>query len=111
MGAEYDVEDIPADLADEAAEWRDKLLEGAANFDDELMELYLEGKDIPEDKIIAAIRKGCIAMECCPMLLGSSYKNKGVQPLLDYVCAFLPSPLDTPAIVGVNPDTRGGRGS
>ena len=106
MGAEYDVEDIPADLADEAAEWRDKLLEGAANFDDELMELYLEGKDIPEEKIIAAIRKGCIAMECCPMLLGSSYKNKGVQPLLDYVCAFLPSPLDTPAIVGVNPDTE-----
>ena len=106
MGAEYDVEEIPADLADEAAEWRDKLLEGAANFDDEVMELYLEGKDVPEEKIIAAIRKGCIAMECCPMLLGSSYKNKGVQPLLDYVCAFLPSPLDTPAIVGTNPDTE-----
>ena len=106
MGAEYDIEDIPADLADEAAEWREKLLEGAANYDDELMEMYLEGQDIPEDKLIAAIRKGCISMECCPMLLGSSYKNKGVQPLLDYVCAFLPSPLDTPAIVGVNPDTE-----
>ena len=106
MGAQYDVEDIPADLADEAAEWREKLLEGAANYDDELMEMYLEGQDIPEDKLIAAIRKGCISMECCPMLLGSSYKNKGVQPLLDYVCAFLPSPLDTPAIVGVNPDTE-----
>ena len=106
MGAEYDIEEIPADLADEAAEWREKLLEGAANYDDELMEMYLEGQDIPEDKIIAAIRKGCISMECCPMLLGSSYKNKGVQPLLDYVCAFLPSPLDTPAIVGVNPDTE-----
>ena len=106
MGAEYDIEDIPADLADEAAEWREKLLEGAANYDDELMEMYLEGQDIPEDKLIAAIRKGCIAMECCPMLLGSSYKNKGVQPLLDYVCAFLPSPLDTPAIVGINPDTE-----
>ena len=106
MGAQYDVEDIPADLADEAAEWREKLLEGAANYDDELMEMYLEGQDIPEDKLIAAIRKGCIAMECCPMLLGSSYKNKGVQPLLDYVCAFLPSPLDTPAIVGINPDTE-----
>ncbi len=100
------IEEIPADLADEAAEWREKLLEGAANYDDELMELYLEGQDIPEDKLIAAIRKGCISMECCPMLLGSSYKNKGVQPLLDYVCAFLPSPLDTPAIVGVNPDTE-----
>ena len=106
MGAEYDIEEIPADLADEAAEWREKLLEGAANYDDELMEMYLEGQDIPEDKLIAAIRKGCISMECCPMLLGSSYKNKGVQPLLDYVCAFLPSPLDTPAIVGVNPDTE-----
>ena len=105
MGAEYDIEDIPADLADEAAEWREKLVEGAANFDDEVMELYLEGKEISEDKLLRAIRKGCIAMECCPMLLGSSYKNKGVQPLLDYVCAFLPSPVDTQAIVGTNPDT------
>lgn len=105
MGAEYDVEDIPADLVDEANEWRDKLLENAANFDDELMELYLEGKDVPEEKLLAAIRKGTIAMELTPMTLGSSYKNKGVQPLLDYVCAFLPSPLDTENIVGTNPDT------
>ena len=105
MGAEYDVEEIPAELADEAAEWREKLVEGAANFDDEVMELYLEGKDISEEMLLRAIRKGCIAMECCPMLLGSSYKNKGVQPLLDYVCAFLPSPVDTQAIVGTNPDT------
>ena len=105
MGAEYDVEDIPAELADEAAEWREKLVEGAANFDDEVMELYLEGKEISEEMLLRAIRKGCIAMECCPMLLGSSYKNKGVQPLLDYVCAFLPSPVDTQAIVGTNPDT------
>ena len=106
MGAEYDVEDIPADLADEAAEWREKLVEGAANFDDEVMELYLDGKDVSEAQLLRAIRKGCIAMECCPMLLGSSYKNKGVQPLLDYVCAFLPSPVDTQAIVGTNPDTE-----
>ena len=106
MGAEYDVEEIPADLVDEAQEWRDKMLESAASFDDELMELYLEGKDIPEDKLIAAIRKGTISMELTPMVLGSSYKNKGVQPLLDYVCAFLPSPLDTEAIVGTNPDTE-----
>ncbi len=105
MGAEYDVEEIPADLVDEANEWRDKLLENAANFDDELMELYLEGKDVPEEKLLAAIRKGTIAMELTPMTLGSSYKNKGVQPLLDYVCAFLPSPLDTENIVGTNPDT------
>ena len=106
MGAEYDIEEIPADLVDEANEWREKMLENAANFDDELMEMYLEGEDIPEEKIIAAIRKGCISMELTPMLLGSSYKNKGVQPLLDYVCAFLPSPLDVEAIPGVNPNTE-----
>ena len=106
MGAEYDIEDIPAELVDEAEEWREKLLDSASSFDDELMELYLDGKDIPEEMIIAAIRKGCISMECTPMVLGSSYKNKGVQPLLDYVCAFLPSPLDTEAIVGTNPDTE-----
>ena len=105
MGAEYDIEEIPADLVDEAQEWRDKMLENAANFDDELAELYLEGEDVPEDMLIAAIRKGTISMELTPMLLGSSYKNKGVQPLLDYVCAFLPSPLDTENIVGTNPDT------
>ena len=105
MGAEYDIEEIPADLVDEANEWRDKMLESAANFDDELMEMYLDGQDIPEEKIIAAIRKGTIAMELTPMLLGSSYKNKGVQPLLDYVCAFLPSPLDVEAIPGTNPNT------
>lgn len=107
MGAEYDVEDIPADLEEQAEEWRDKLLEAAANFDDNLMEKYLEAPEtITEAEILAAVRKGCIAMECCPMLLGSSYKNKGVQPLLDYVCAFLPSPIDTEAIKGVNPDTE-----
>ena len=106
LGAEFEVDDIPADLKDEADEWRDKMLESASSFDDELMELYLDGKDIPEDMIIRAIRKGCIAMECCPMTLGSSYKNKGVQPLLDYVCAFLPSPMDIENITGTNPDTE-----
>ena len=106
MGAEYDVEDIPADLVDEANEWREKMVESAANYDDALMEKYLEGQEISEEELIAAIRKGTISMELTPMLLGSSYKNKGVQPLLDYVCAFLPSPLDTAAIVGTNPDTE-----
>ena len=106
MGAQYDVEEIPADLVDEANEWREKMIESAANFDDALMELYLEGKDVPEDLLIAAIRKGTLSMELTPMTLGSSYKNKGVQPLLDYVCAFLPSPLDTEAIIGTNPDTE-----
>ena len=106
MGAEYEVDEIPDDLKDEAEEWRDKLLEGAADFDDALMEKYMDDPStITEDEIIAAVRKGCVSMQCCPMLLGSSYKNKGVQPLLDYTCAFLPSPEDTPAIVGTNPET------
>ncbi|KGF33012.1 elongation factor G [Hoylesella buccalis] len=105
MGAEYDVTDIPAELIDEANEWRDKLLDSAASFDDDLMEKYLEGQEIDEMQLIKAIRKGTCAMELTPMVLGSSYKNKGVQPLLDYICAFLPSPLDTEAIVGTNPDT------
>ena len=106
MGAEYEVDDIPADLKDEAEEWRGKLLEAAADFDEALMEKYFEDPDsITEDEIKAAIRKGTLAMECTPVLCGSSFKNKGVQTLLDYVCAFLPSPLDTPNIVGTNPTT------
>ncbi len=107
MGAEYDVEEIPADLKDECDEWRNKLLETAAEYDEALMEKFFDDPDsITEAEIIAAIRKGTVAMECTPMICGSSYKNKGVQPLLDYVCAFLPSPLDTEAIVGTNPDTE-----
>ena len=106
MGADYDLEEIPADLVDEANEWREKLVECAANFDDALMEKYLEGAEITEEEIIAAIRKGTISMEITPMVLGSSYKNKGVQPLLDYVCAFLPSPIDTGEVIGTNPDTE-----
>ena len=106
MGAEYDIAEIPAELVDEANEWREKLLDSAANFDDDLMEKYLEGQEVTEEQLIKAIRKGTCAMELTPMVLGSSYKNKGVQPLLDYICAFLPSPLDTEAIVGTNPDTE-----
>ena len=105
MGAEYDIEDIPADLVDEAEEWRDKMIETASNFDDAIMEKYLDGQEIGEDELIAALRKGTVAMEITPMLCGSSYKNKGVQPLLDYTCAFLPSPLDTEAVKGENPET------
>ena len=106
MGAEYDVEEIPADLKDECDEWRNKLLEAAAEYDEAIMEKFFDDPDsITEAEIIAAIRKGTVAMECTPMICGSSYKNKGVQPLLDYVCAFLPSPLDTENIVGTNPDT------
>ena len=106
QGAEFEVTDIPADLADEAQEWRDKLVEDAAEFDEALMEKFFEDPNsITEEELIAAIRKGTLAMECTPMLCGSSFKNKGVQTLLDYVCAFLPSPLDTPNIVGENPNT------
>ena len=106
MGAEYDIEDIPADLIDEAEEWRDKMLECASNYDDALMEKYLDGQEISEEEIIAALRKGTVSMEITPMVCGSSYKNKGVQPLLDYVCAFLPSPIDAINIEGTNPDTE-----
>ena len=107
MGAEYEVEDIPADLKDECDEWRNKLLEAAAEYDEAIMEKFFDDPNsITEAEIISAIRKGTVAMECTPMICGSSYKNKGVQPLLDYVCAFLPSPLDTENIVGTNPDTE-----
>ena len=107
MGAEYDIEDIPADLQAECDEWRNKLLEAAAEYDEALMEKYFDDPDsITEDEIIAAIRKGCISMACTPMLLGSSYKNKGVQPLLDYVCAFLPAPVDVEMVMGTNPSTE-----
>ena len=106
MGAEFEVAEIPADLKDEAEEWREKLLESAAEFDESLMEKYFEDPNsITEEEIIAAIRKGTLAMECTPVICGSSFKNKGVQTLLDYVCAFLPSPVDTPNIVGTNPTT------
>ena len=107
MGAEYDIEDIPSDLIEECDEWRNKLLEAAAEYDEALMEKYFDDPaSITEAEIIAAIRKGTCAMECTPMICGSSYKNKGVQPLLDYVCAFLPSPVDTDAVIGTNPNTE-----
>ena len=106
MGAEYSVEEIPADMMAECEEWRAKLIEQAAEQDDSLMEKYFEDPDsLTEEEIIAAIRKGTLKLDLVPMTCGSSFKNKGVQKLLDYVCMFLPSPLDTPAIVGTNPDT------
>ena len=107
MGAEYDVEDIPADMKDECDEWRNKLLEAAAEYDEALMEKYFDNPgSITEAEIMAAIRKGTCAMQCTPMVCGSSYKNKGVQPLLDYVCAFLPAPIDVEVIKGTNPTTE-----
>ncbi|MBQ0050308.1 MAG: elongation factor G [Bacteroidales bacterium] len=106
MGAEYDVEEIPAELKDECEEWRAKLIEQAAEQDETLMEKFFEDPEsITSEELIAAIRKGTLALDLVPMTCGSSFKNKGVQTLLDYVCMFLPSPLDTPAIVGTNPDS------
>ena len=106
MGADYSVEDIPADLVDMAEEYRSNLLELAAEFDDVLMEKFFDDPStVTEDEIVAAVRKGTLSMQITPMCCGSSFKNKGVQTLLDYVCAFLPSPLDTPNVVGTNPHT------
>ena len=106
MGAEYEIQDIPADMVDECNEWRSKLIEQAAEQDEALMEKFFEDPDsITEEEIIAAIRKGTLNLTLTPMTCGSSFKNKGVQTLLDYVCMFLPSPLDTPVIKGINPET------
>ena len=105
MGADYDVVDIPADLQDEAEEWREKMLETLAECDDTLMEKFFDAPDtITEEEIRRAIRKGTLAMQINPMICGSSFKNKGVQTLLDAVCAYLPSPADTEAITGTDPD-------
>ena len=104
MGAEYVEEEIPAGLVAEAEEWRDKMLETVSEFDDTLMEKYFDDPStITEDEIRTAIRKGTCAMKIFPVICGSSFKNKGVQTMLDAVCAYLPSPLDTPQINGVDP--------
>ncbi|MCQ2368890.1 MAG: elongation factor G [Paludibacteraceae bacterium] len=101
MGAEYEVAEIPAELQAEADEWRAKMLETIAEFDDELMEKYFDDPSkITEEEIKRAIRKGTLAMKIYPMICGSSFKNKGVQTMLDAVCAYLPSPLDTDEVVG-----------
>ena len=101
MGADYSVEEIPADLQAEAEEWRAKMLDSIAEFDDALMEKYFEDPEtITEDEIKVAIRKGTLSMSMTPMICGSSFKNKGVQTMLDAVCSYLPSPLDTEEIIG-----------
>ena len=104
MGAEYEIDEISADLQAEVQEWRDKMLETIAEFDDAVMEKYFDDPSkITEDEIRAAIRKGTLSMKINPMICGSSFKNKGVQTLLDAVCAYLPSPADTPAVTGHDP--------
>ena len=108
QGADYDVQDIPADLLAEAEEWRDKMLEKCADFDDVIMEKYFEDPaTITEAEIRAAIRKGTLSMQLFPVICGSSFKNKGVQTMLDAVCAYLPSPLDIEAIKGTDPRYEG----
>jgi elongation factor G len=105
LGAEYSTEEIPAELLDEAKEWRDKMLESIAECDDIVMQKYFDDpSSITDDEIRLAIRKGTISMTLYPMLCGSSFKNKGVQTLLDAVCLYLPSPLDSEAIIGHDPD-------
>ncbi|MGL4227201.1 MAG: elongation factor G, partial [Tannerellaceae bacterium] len=105
MGAEYSVEEVPAELLAEAEEWREKMLESIAECDDAIMEKFFDDPSaITEDEIMNAIRKGTLAMAINPMICGSSFKNKGVQCLLDAVCSFLPSPIDNPIIEGFNPE-------
>ena len=104
MGAQYEETEIPAELLAEAEEWRGKMLEAVAECDDALMEKFFDDPStITEDEIRTAIRKGTLSMTIFPMICGSSFKNKGVQTMLDAVCSYLPSPLDTPEIVGTDP--------
>ena len=103
LGKDMRVEEIPADMLEKAKEYRTQLIEAIADYDDEIMELYFEGEPIPSDKIRAAIRKATLAVELVPVVCGTSYRNKGVQKLLDAIVDFLPSPLDVPAITGKNP--------
>ena len=105
LGKEMVTEEIPDNMKDLAAEYRDKLLEAVSDFDDEIMELYLNGEDVPADKIRAAIRMATCEDKMVPVVCGTSYKNKGVQKLLDAIVDYMPAPTDVPAIKGVNPKT------
>ena len=105
LGKDVREEEIPADMLELANEYREKLLDAVSMFDDEIMEMALEGQDIPSEKIRKAIRKATIAVEMVPVTCGSSYRNKGVQKLLDAIVDYMPAPTDVPAIEGVNPKT------
>ncbi len=105
LGKDMRVEPIPEDMMDLAQEYREKLVDAAADLDDEIMMLVLEGEEVPADMIRAALRKGCVENKLVPITCGTSYKNKGVQKLLDAIIDYMPSPLDIPPIAGVNPDT------
>ena len=105
LGKDMTTEEIPADMMDLALEYRDKLLEAVSDYDDEIMELYLDGEDVPSDKIKAAIRKATVSVSMVPVTCGTSYKNKGVQKLLDAIVDYMPSPLDVPPVEGKHPKT------
>ena len=105
MGKDMRVEEIPEDMRELAEEYREKLLDAVSMFDDEIMEMYLEGKEIPTAKIRAAIRKATVAVKMIPVVCGTSYRNKGVQKLLDAIVDYMPAPTDIPAIEGINPKT------
>ena len=105
LGKDMRVEDIPEDMRDLAEEYRTKLLEAVSDFDDEIMELYLEGEEVPTDMIRAAIRRATVAVKMIPVVCGTSYRNKGVQKLLDAIVDYMPSPLDIPAVKGTQPKT------
>ena len=105
LGKDMRVEPIPEDMMELAQEYREKLVDAAADLDDEIMMLVLEGEEVPADMIRAALRKGCVENKLVPITCGTSYKNKGVQKLLDAIVDYMPSPLDIPPIAGVNPDT------
>jgi len=105
LGAEFKVEEIPADMMETVQATREKLVEAACEVDDHLMERYIEGESASEEEIRAAVRKGTIALKLVPVFCGSAFKNKGIQSLLDAVVDFLPSPIDVPAILGVDPET------
>ena len=104
MGSQYDVQDIPAELVEQANEYREKLLDSVLVYDDALMEAYLEGNEIDEAALKACIRKAVVNIDMIPVLCGTAFKNKGVQTLLDAVVDFMPAPIDVPAIKGVDPD-------
>ncbi len=106
LGKDMRTEEIPADMLELAQEYRVKLLEAVSDFDDDIAELYLEGEDVPADMIRAAIRKATVSVKMIPVTCGTSYKNKGVQKLLDAIVDYMPSPLDIPPVVGINPKTE-----
>jgi elongation factor G len=105
LGQKFSTLEIPADMREVVAEYREKMIEGLAEVDDHLMEKYLSGEKVSPEEIKAAVRAGTISMKLFPVICGASFKNKGVQPMLDCVVDYLPSPLDVPAIKGVNPET------